>query len=86
MKVPSASAASQSVEELIAALRFERPDISPNFSLPKPLGYNDLMKSLEELGLVAPVPTPTKSKDKNQVKSAQQLAKVHSEKVKVVNM
>ena len=67
----------------MASLRYENPDISPDFTLPKALGYNDLMKSLEDRGLVAPVPALPKGKSKNQGKSAQQLAKVHSDMVEV---
>ena len=68
-KVPSASAASQSVQELLASLRQECPDISPDFSLPRALGYNELMQHLEDLGLLSPVQTPSKSKSKGQVKT-----------------
>ena len=82
-KVPSASAAYPAVEELMASLRYEYPNISPDFSLPKALGYNELMKSLEDRGLVAPVPPLSKNKSKNQVKSTNQLAKAHSDKVVV---
>ena len=69
----------------MASLRYEYADISPDFSLPKALGYNDLMKTLEDRGLVAPVPPVSKGKAKNQVKSTQQLAKAHSERVEVCN-
>ena len=54
-KVPSNSAASSCVSELIASLLIDHPDIDPEFSLPEPLSYSALMQKLEALNLVSPI-------------------------------
>ena len=43
------------MSELISSLLIDHPDIDPEFSLPEPLSYSDLMQKLEALNLVSPI-------------------------------
>jgi len=78
-KVPSSSAADGSVRELIASLLPDHPEIDPNFSLPKPLGYNALMLQLEQLELVTPMPSG--SRGRSGTDKSVSLSRAHRSKV-----
>ena len=80
--MPSISSAAESVRELITSLQPE--GISPEFSLPKALGYSTVMLKLEELGLVKPASTTPRTKTSSDKGTG--LAKVHHDKVGVKNL